>query len=152
MIRFSAFTLAVSVLAAVPLTAARPVDAGPLRITHAWIRTPPPGAPTAAAYLTIVNRGKSAERLLGAVSPEAKSIEPHVMSTSGGVMRMRSPIAGFGIAPGATFTLWPGGGHLMLVGVRHPLRAGERVPISLRFARAGQVKVDFVVQDQPPLP
>jgi periplasmic copper chaperone A len=143
--------LAVSLaLSAVGQASAHAYDAGPLHIDRPWIRTPPPGAPTAAGYLTIVNHGRMAERLLGGVSAEVQAIEPHAMSMNGGVMRMRALSGGFAIAPGASLTLAPGGDHLMLVAPRRPLKAGDRVAATLNFAHAGPVKVEFVVQDEAP--
>jgi copper(I)-binding protein len=138
-----------SILAA-PLAAdAHAYDQGPLHIGHPWTRPTPGGAPTAAGYLTVTNHGAAPDRLLGGVSPLAKSIEPHTMSMSGGVMRMRM-LPGYDIAPGATLTLAPMGDHLMFVGLKRPFKAGERVPATLRFARAGAVKVEFVVQADAP--
>jgi len=121
-------------------------DTGALHIGHAWISTPPNGAPTAAGYLTVANHGRTADRLLGGTSPLAGSIEPHSMSMAGGVMRMRLLPNGFGIAPGATLTLAPGGDHLMLIGPKRAFKAGDHVPATLRFAHAGAVEVDFTVQ------
>ena len=133
-------------LAASGAAGAHAYDVGSLHIGHPWIRATPNGAPTAAGYLTVTNHGQTADRLLGGSTPLARSIEPHTMSMNGGVMRMRLAPEGFEIAPGATLTLAPGGNHLMLVAPAHTFKAGERVPVTLRFARAGEVKVDFVVQ------
>ena len=141
------FAVIAGALLMVPFgAAARTYDFGALRIGDPWIRATPDAAPTAAGYLTVTNRGRDTERLLGGSSPLAQAIEPHTMSMGGGVMRMRLAEGGLQIAPGATLTLAPGGDHLMLVGPKHPLKPGERVPATLRFARAGAVKVEFVVK------
>ena len=129
---------------------ARDYDVGALHIGHPWIRATPNAAPTAAGYLTVTNHGGAADRLLGGSSPLAQTIEPHTMSMTGGVMRMRLAEGGLEVAPGATLTLGPGGDHLMLVGPKRPLRVGEHVPATLRFALAGAVKVDFVVEALAP--
>jgi hypothetical protein len=42
--------------------------------------------------------------------------------------------------------LAPGGLHVMLIGLTRPLAAGERVPLTLRFERAGAVTVEAEVQ------
>lgn len=154
MTRAPALTLALATAAALaaaaPAALARSFDAGHLHIENAWIRLPPPGAPTAAGYLTIENRGKTADRLLGGSSPLAGSIEPHAMSMAGGVMRMRELKDGFEIRPGATLVLAPGGDHLMLVGPKRALKAGESVPATLKFAHAGTVRVTFTVASEAP--
>jgi copper(I)-binding protein len=130
--------------------AARTPRTGELIIRHPWIRPTPNAAPTAAGYLTVTNHGKAAERLLSGTSPDVQAIEPHTMSMNGGVMRMRLAAQGFVIPPGATLILSPGGDHLMLVGPRRAFKVGDHVPATLRFARAGDVKVDFEVRTTAP--
>jgi copper(I)-binding protein len=125
---------------------ARDYRVGTLDIVDPWIRAPPDAAPTAAGYLSVVNRGKTADRLLGGATPLAAAVEPHTMSMSGGVMRMRLAANGFEIPPGATLTLAPGGSHLMLIGPKRPLKVGESVPVTLRFAGAGTARVEFAVR------
>ena len=123
-------------------------DAGAIRITHPWVRATPPGAPTAAGYLTITNRGAIPDHLLGGSAPGVGSIEIHQMSMTGQIMRMRPIAGGMPIGPGQTVALTPGGErHLMLIGPKHTLKAGDRVPATLRFEKAGDVKVTFVVED-----
>jgi copper(I)-binding protein len=121
-------------------------DLGRLHIGQPWARPTPNAAPTAAGYLTVTNHGTTADRLLGGTSTAVGAIEPHSMSMNGGIMRMRRLPDGFEIAPGSTLTLAPGGDHLMLVGPKRPFKLGDHIPATLRFAHAGQVKVDFVVQ------
>jgi len=135
---------------AIGATAASAQDytAGALVISHPWVRSTPPGAPTAAGYLTITNHGASPDRLLGGSSPEVGSIELHEMSMTGNIMRMRPIAGGLVIAPGQSVVLTSGGDrHLMLVGPKHPLKSGDRVPAILRFEKAGSVSVTFMVRD-----
>ena len=146
----AAALLAAPLLAAPARAAAHSYDAGALHIAHPWVKAPPNAAPTAAGYLTVTNHGKAADRLLGGASAAFQSVEPHSMAMSGGVMRMRALPDGWEIAPGATLTLAPGGDHLMLVGPKAPLKAGDHIPAVLRFAHAGAVKVEFIVQVQAP--
>ena len=129
---------------------ARNFDAGSLHIGHPWVKAPPNAAPTAGGYLTVTNRGKTADRLLGGSSPAVQALQPHSMSMAGGVMRMRALPKGWEILPGATLTLAPGGDHLMLIGPRKPLKVGDHIPATLDFAHAGAVKVEFIVQAQAP--
>ena len=122
---------------------------GPIRISDAWCPPTPPGAPTAAGYLTIANVGRTPDRLTGAASPAAAQVQLHAMTTRGGIMRMRAMTEGLEVAPGQTRTVQPGGeAHLMLIGLRRPLKAGERVPVTLDFAHAGVVRVAFAVHAQ----
>lgn len=119
-------------------------------VKDAWIRATPPGAPTAAAYATITNHAISSDRLLGGSTAVAGSVEPHQMSKAGGVMRMRPMAGGMAIAASGTVRFAPNGDHLMLIGLKHPLVAGQHVRVTLRFRRAGEVPVDFAVRNGPP--
>jgi copper(I)-binding protein len=123
---------------------------GSIKVVGPWIRPNPPGAPTAAGYLTVVNTGRSPDRLLGGSSPQVGKVEIHQMSMQGAIMRMRALSGGVAISPGATVKLEPGSYHLMLVGPKRAFRAGERVPITLNFQHAGAVKTEFAVQMAPP--
>lgn len=137
----AAFTAA---LAAAPATA-RDFTVGGLTIGQPWTRATPPGAPTAAGFLTLVNEGPG-DRLVGGATPVAAEVQIHEMNTAGGVMRMRPLEDGLALARGASATLTPGGLHLMLIGLKRPLTAGERIPLTLRFAKAGEVKVELEVR------
>jgi copper(I)-binding protein len=141
---------AVGLLLAFQRTNAHAYDVGALHIGHPWIRPMPNGALTAAGYLTVSNHGKVADRLLGGTSPLAASITPHTMSMTDGIMRMRELPGGYEIPPGGTLTLSPMGNHLMLIGPKRTFKAGDHIPATLRFAHAGPVKVEFVVQADPP--
>ena len=140
-----------SLLAAVAvfaIAAAGAASAATLEVKNAWIRTPPPGAPTAAGYAAITNHGIASDRLTGAYSSAAASVGLHEMQKQGGVMRMRPVAGGLAIGASATVALAPDGRHLMLTGLKRPLKAGEHVRIVLQFQRAGDVAADFVVRDQ----
>lgn len=124
--------------------------AATIEVWDAWIRTPPPGAPTAAGYATITNHGRSSDRLTGAHTLAAASADLHQMSMAGGVMRMRPMTGGMPIGASAGLKLSPSGNHLMLTGLKNPLKAGAHVKIILQFQRAGAVAADFIVRDAAP--
>ena len=133
-------------VAAVP-AAAQPAPtgaAGDVAVRQPWTRAAGQGT-TGAGFMAISNRGAAADRLLSAASPVARALEMHSMARDGDVMRMR-PVEGIDIPAGQTVTLRPGGLHLMLVGLSQPLRQGETVPVTLRFERAGEVRVALEVQ------
>ena len=145
-----AIILGLSLIAIAPLgVMAHDYSTGGLRIGHPWSRPNPPGAPTTAGYLIITNTGRQPDRLLGGFSPLVSRIEVHEMSMAGGIMRMRPLPQGLLLAPGATVRLEPGGYHLMLIGPRRAFRVGEHIPATLRFERAGEVRVEFDVQSGP---
>jgi copper(I)-binding protein len=122
------------------------VRAGDLVIAQAWIRATPGGAKIGGGYLTIANKGTMPDRLIGASADFADKAQLHEMSTKDGVMTMRPVEDGLMIDPGKTVTLAPGGYHLMLLGLKRPLREGEKIAISLEFERAGVVGIPFDVE------
>lgn len=121
--------------------------ASPIAIERPWSRATPPGAQTGAGYLTIVNNGSEPDVLVGASSPASASVEFHVTTTTDGVMRMRPATSGVPVPAGGTVELKPDGGyHLMLGGLKAPLRSGTMLPVTLRFAKAGSIDVVFAVE------
>ena len=138
------------VLAAVALTAnAHDYQAGALKIGHPWARMTVPGQPSGAAYLKLQNTGGAADRLVGASTPAADHVELHSMNMDGNVMRMREESA-IDVAPGQTVELKPGAAHMMLIGLKAPLKAGGMVPMTLKFEKAGEVKVDVKIEELAP--
>jgi len=118
---------------------------GDLDVRHPWTRATPPGAKNAAGYLEIRSSGKGPDRVVGASTPYAERVELHMTVREGDVIRMRE-VQSFGIPAGQRLTLRPGGQHLMIVGLKRPLAKDERIPLTLRFERAGEIRVELEVQ------
>ena len=116
-----------------------------VEISDAWMRATAPGQKTAAGYLLIRNKSAQPERLVGASSEAAAKVGTHVSTKDGEIVRMRE-VKGYDIPAKGTFELQPNGAHLMLVDLKKPLKEGEKVPVVLRFEKAGEVKVDFEVR------
>jgi periplasmic copper chaperone A len=119
-----------------------------LVVTGAWTR-PAAAGMNAAGYMTITNKGREADQLVGAASATAGSTTLHQSKMVNGVMTMR-PVPSLPIAPGAAIALAPGSFHLMLEGLKRPLTVGAKVPVTLSFAHAGPVRVELEVRDAPP--
>ncbi|MEO6341467.1 MAG: copper chaperone PCu(A)C [Caulobacteraceae bacterium] len=121
-----------------------------LRIVDAWARATPPGAPTGVIYLTVVNDGQATDRLLGASTPAAAKAEPHTMSMTNMIMTMRPAKDGLPVPAHGRLMLSPSGDHLMLTGLKGPLKTGTKLALTVRFAGAGPVKVEVPVRDNAP--
>ena len=134
-----------AMLLAVPVRAEE-VKAGNLVITQAWSRATPNGAKIGAGYLTIENKGTTADRLIGVIGVISDKIEVHEMSMNNGVMKMRPVEGGLAIDPGKTVKLAPSGYHLMIMDLKSPLKQGDKVPVTLEFEKAGKVAVTLDVQ------
>ena len=134
----AAATLALA--AAVGVVRADDFAQNDVRIDHPYLRPTPPGARTGAAYFTVRNVGRTADRLLGASTPAAKTVEIHSMTMDGNVMRMRA-VSALDIPAGGKVALTSHGYHAMLVDLARPLKQGERIPMTLRFERAGSMDI-----------
>jgi hypothetical protein len=125
---------------------AEDVKAGDLVISQGWSRATPGGAKVGGGYLSIENKGAAPDRLLGVTADFAGKIEVHEMATTNGVMTMRALDKGLTVEPGKTVKLAPGGYHLMMFGLKNPLKQGEKLPITLEFEKAGKVNTTLDVQ------
>jgi copper(I)-binding protein len=114
-------------------------------IENAWSRATPPGAKVGAGYFTIRNQSAVPDRLLGAASPAAARVETHIVEKQGDILRMRE-VKGYAVPAKGSFELKPGGPHLMLVDIKAPLREGDKVPLTLKFEKAGEVAVQLRVE------
>jgi periplasmic copper chaperone A len=119
--------------------------AGDISISAPWSRATAPRAPNGAVFLTLSNAGGQVDRLVSAQSPVADKVELHTHIQDGDVMRMRQ-VDGIEVAPGAPTALQPGGLHIMLMGLKHPLTEGQSFPVTLAFKQAGNVTVPVTVQ------
>lgn len=141
---FGLGALALALLATVPALG-RDVTAGALLIRAPWARATPGGAEVGGGYVTIENHGTVPDRLTGGSLAAAAGFALHAMSSENGIMRMR-PTGPLEIPPGGALTLGPAGDHIMFTGLRHGLKAGDAIPGTLVFERAGTVPVTFAVE------
>lgn len=125
------------------LIATAAAQPAPVEITNAWARATPGGAETGAVYLTVT--APAGDRLTGLETPAASKAELHEMKMEGGIMKMRA-LSEVDVPAGAAVTLKPGGVHVMLLGLKHPLRAGDKFPLVLDFAKAGRREVSVTVE------
>jgi len=111
----------------------------PVVVENAWSRATPPSASTGAIYLTLAS--PTGDTLIGVSSPASTAAQVHEMAMDGSVMRMRELPRGLALPPGQKVTLQPGGYHIMLVGLKSPLRQGDTVRLHLTFAKSAPVDV-----------
>jgi periplasmic copper chaperone A len=130
---------------AVGHAAAADYHVGSLQITQTWARATPKGADAGAAYMTVTNTGKTAERLTCVSSDAAAKCQIHEMTMEGGVMKMRPVEGGLEIKPGETVTLKPGGYHVMLAGLKAPLQQGKTLEATLKVDNGGTAQVEFPI-------
>ena len=114
-----------------------------MTITDAWARATVAGQKTAGAYAELMSASHAA--LVAAESPSAASVEIHTMSMDGGVMRMRR-VERIELPAGKAVRLAPGGLHLMLIGIKQQLKAGDKVSLVLTIETQGGGKSAHKVQ------
>lgn len=120
-----------------------------LKIENAFARPTPAGATVAAGYMTIINSGSTPDRLVSATSDISAKTQIHEMKMENGVMEMRELAGGLPIPAGATVALKPGGYHIMFVDLKHPVKPGEVIHVTLSFEKAGNVDVAFKAAARP---
>jgi len=137
---FRVLILAVSLLG---LTAMARAD-GAIAIKEPYARATIGQAKVSAAYMTI-EASAGPDRLIAVASPVAGTAELHTHLHEGGVMKMRQ-VEAIEVAPGKPAKLETGGLHIMLLDLKQPLKAGETIPLTLTFEKAGKVEVQLPVR------
>lgn len=114
---------------------------GDLSIEKPWARMTIKSRP-AAGYMKIHNMGDQADKVVSASSPMAERIELHTMTMNEGVMRMRK-IDHIEVPAKSAVELKSGGLHLMIFGLKHDMKPGATLPISVTFEKAGKIDMAF---------
>jgi copper(I)-binding protein len=120
-------------------------QSGSITVDDAWTRPTAGFVKTAAVYFTIVNSGSAADRLIAAGSPAADRAETHINIREGDIIRMRRVIS-VDVPANSKTVFQPNGFHVMLTGLKAPLKAGDSVSLSLQFAGAGVITIPVTVR------
>ena len=143
------WTLSVVCSAFMARAFAHEMSIGDIVIEHPYATPTPPGLKTGGGYFkAIKNKGTQADQLISAKSPVAASVEMHQMSMEGDIMRMKE-VSAIEIPAKGQVELRHGGHasyHLMLIGLKAPLKDGDRFPLTLKFKNAGEKEVMVWVQ------
>ncbi|WP_026279661.1 copper chaperone PCu(A)C [Thioalkalivibrio sp. ALJ16] len=103
-----------------------------------WVRLMPPGMPSTAGYMTLLNTTEEDIEIVSGSSPVAAVTELHDhVEDDAGVMRMRE-VEAITIPAGGEVALQPGGLHVMLIDLHEPLQKGQEVSIELH-TRSGEL-------------
>jgi periplasmic copper chaperone A len=124
------------------------VYAGDVQVENAWTRASAPGQDAAGVDLTITS--KQAAALVGVSSAACKTVELHSMTSESGMMKMRE-VEAIQLPAGKRVNLHEGGYHLMLIGLKAPLKAGVSIPLtlSIKVANNSIVKVETQAEVKP---
>lgn len=122
--------------------------ASPIRVENPWSRATALGQVVGGGFMTIVNTGNTADRLVSVTSAAAAEVQIHHTSMDGGVMRMRQVTDGLEIPAASRVELKPRGLHLMFMQLKAPLEVGSSFPVQLQFEKAGTLTAQFKVENR----
>ena len=140
--------IAFLLLATIVLTSCQQASGSKISASDAWGRSSPMMAQTGAMYVVIENQGNESDRLIGAASDAAKTVEVHESYMEGDMMKMRPVEGGLEIPAGGTVELKPGGYHIMLIDQVSPLEVGTKIKVTLKFEKAGDVPLEVEIREQ----
>ena len=152
MIRIRTLALAGALALSTATALALDYKAGDLEIDHPWSRATPAAAPVGAGYMTITNKGTTADRLISGTSDVSAKVEIHEMAVVDGVMRMRALDKGIDIPAGGKVEFKPGGYHIMLIGLKRPITKESGFKGTLTFEKAGTVEIEYEVESMGKAP
>lgn len=122
-----------------------------LSITGAYAFATSETQANGAAFLTLGNEGAESLSIVRAESDIAETIELHTHIMEDGIMKMRE-VEAFEIEAGGEHVLEPMGDHIMLIGLKQPLKEGESFDITLETEDGKRMNVDvsIVAPGMPP--
>lgn len=120
---------------------------GWLVIVHPHARATPSNSPVSGGFMVIKNTGTETDRLVGGSATFSTGFQVHEMKMDGDVMMMRPVEGGLEIPAGDQVEFKPGGYHIMFTGLSGQLKPGEKRKARLVFEKAGEIEVEFDVED-----
>lgn len=121
-----------------------------VQASDGWARPTLAAQQSTAAYLKLVNRGGSDDRLMSVSAPPPAVASLHSTEFSGGIARMRPATAGLAVPAGETVRLAPGGAHVMIQQIPAPLGEGGSIRLTLQFDSGATRTVDVPIRASAP--
>ena len=106
---------------------------------QAWSRMTAASVPNGVVFMQLHNTGKQADALVSASTPVAAKAELHNHIHDNGVMRMRQ-VDKIDVAADGHVALQPGGLHVMLMGLKQPLKLKQTFALTLKY-QSGRTQV-----------
>lgn len=141
----AASLLCVSSLAAVA------ADSDALQVESPYARAVPPTAQNSGAFMVLRNDSDQPIKVVDAESNVSKITELHTHIHDKGVMRMRR-VESIEVPAHGTVALQPGGYHVMLIGLKQPLKPGDPVHIELTLGDGSKKSVDLKARQAGAMP
>ena len=109
-----------------------------LQVSQATVRLLPPGLPNTSAYFVIENKGQVSRNVIGAFTPIAEFAELHKHFVRENMMSMEK-LDKVVIEAGQKVVFSAGNLHMMIFGLKQPLRKGQSVKLGLQMEDGEQV-------------
>ena len=119
---------------------------GEIDIIGATIPLAPPNASVNAGYVKFTNTSDKDVEFHSFTSPVYDSVEMHVMEYKSGTAKMKQAKKLL-VPANASIELKPGGTHLMLIGPRRDVRAGEQILMIAQDSLERRFMLKFTVVD-----
>jgi copper(I)-binding protein len=139
-------------------------QAASIEISNAWVRTvggmqpkeasapttgmqPKEGSgPATGAFMLIKNNSNTADKLIKAESDAAKMVQIHLSEVDANGVTSMHEVEGVDIPAGGSAELKTGSYHVMLIGLKQDIQAGDTISITLIFQNAGKVTIEAPVK------
>lgn len=115
-----------------------------IMVREAWSRGGISGG-TGAVYLHLINEGGE-DKLVKVETPSAEAVELHETSLAENEVMGMAPLFEIEVAAGGSVALEPGGKHIMLIGLKQDLSEGEKLSLTLTFAKSGPLTVEAEIR------
>lgn len=124
------------------------IYAGDITVEGAWTRATAPGQEQAMVYMSISSVQNAT--IVGVSSKASKTAEMHHMEHKNGMMRMYE-VKSISLPANERMNMNLHGYHLVLTGLKAPLKPGETLPLTLSVEMADKsiVKVDVQAEIRP---
>lgn len=119
-----------------------------IEISNAWTRPALKGG-NGAVYFLLQNHSAGGDTLISISTDVAEAAEMHESKMEGDVMQMRQ-LMSISIGGKESIEFKPGGYHIMLVGLKQELRAGDEIQVTLRFKDHEAIQLTVPVQEINP--
>ncbi|HEY5732016.1 MAG TPA: copper chaperone PCu(A)C [Anaerolineales bacterium] len=116
-----------------------------IEVRDAWARTSTQGA-NSAVYFVIQNHNAGSDELIGTASGIADAVEIHESKMDGDVMMMNR-VEAVMLEPSTKVEFMPGGLHIMLIGLKKDLKAGDEIEVTLRFRDSPDITLKATVKE-----
>lgn len=114
-----------------------------VNVTAPWVRATVPAQKSSGAFMRL--ESSTPARLIGVSSPVAAQVELHQMEMKDSMMKMQQ-VDGIDLPAGKGVNLASGSYHIMLVGLKQQLKAGEAINLTLQIEHPGKQRETITVK------